>query len=253
MPSCQTFIWVHLAKSPLHMVKSIAEYACGLQKHTGSVLSLARLRFVMVPVECDLMMMAKVGVGRPVMWQLAVHVTMLVLFSRVCSIYSTSSLPDFPPYLVLSRCPARTIWLRSSGRDWDWSESPGCWLGDCFPLHPERRSVVDITKFKSIQSLKTFMHHWSISLLTAAIDISECIIVATSTKGWPWCMLLARGRKLIAVRFPTNGSSYSKQHDSTRRGCSTAVEKIVRKKIIALGCHFSLFQKKFGFLLLFDN
>jgi len=59
MPSCQTFIWVHLAKSPLHMVKSIAEYACGLQKHTGSVLSLARLRFVMVPVECDLMMMAK--------------------------------------------------------------------------------------------------------------------------------------------------------------------------------------------------
>ena len=86
MPSCQTFIWVHLAKSPLHMVKSIAEYACGLQKHTGSVLSLARLRFVMVPVDCDPMtMMAKVGVGRHVMWQLAVHVTMLALPSVFAS------------------------------------------------------------------------------------------------------------------------------------------------------------------------
>jgi hypothetical protein len=53
-------------------------------------------------------------------------------------------------------------------------------------------------------------------------------------------MLLARGRKLIAVRFPTDGSSYSEQHDSTKEGCRTAVENIMRKKIVALGCHFSL-------------
>ena len=228
------------------MVKRIDEYACVWNKQTGSALSWERLLWY----DDD----DGEGRGGKACYVAACcpcyHVGVAL---RVCFIHSTSSLLDFFPHLVLSRCQLRTIWLRSSGRDWDWSESPGCWLGDCFPLHPERRSVVDITKFKSIQSLKTFMHHWSISLLTAAIDISECIIVATSTKGWPWCMLLARGRKLIAVRFPTNGSSYSKQHDSTRRGCSTAVEKIVRKKIIALGCHFSLFQKKFGFLLLFDN
>ena len=40
----------------------------------------------MVPVDCDPMtMMAKVGVGRHVMWQLAVHVTMLVLPSVFAS------------------------------------------------------------------------------------------------------------------------------------------------------------------------
>ena len=40
----------------------------------------------MVPVDCDPMtMMAKVGVGRHVMWQLAVHVTMLALPSVFAS------------------------------------------------------------------------------------------------------------------------------------------------------------------------
>ena len=137
----------------------------------------------------------------------------------------------FFPHLVLSRCWLRTIWLGSSGRDWDWLGSPGCWrrrLPPASPWTPVCSWQLALPNWNSVQLPKTFMHHLSFYLLAAAIDIFWCIIVAASTKGWPQCLLLARRRKLIAVHFPTNGSSYSKQHiDSTKRGCSTALDNIV--------------------------
>ena len=107
-------------------------------------------------------------------------------------------------------------------------EVQAVYVKDCLLPHPERLSAIGITKLKFSSVPKTFMHHGSFYLLAAAFDTFGCIIVAASTKGWPQCLLLARRRKLIAVHFPTNGSSYSKQHiDSTKRGCSTALDNIV--------------------------
>jgi len=110
-------------------------------------------------------------------------------------------------------------------------------LEDCFPPHPERDWHYQIEIQFSPLRLSCTIDPF---LLAAAIDIFVCIIVAASTKGWSQSMLLARWRKSIAMRFPTNGTSYSEQHDSTKRGCSTAVENIMLKKIYCLGVSLQL-------------